>query len=308
MRDDLGRTPVLIACARRNTKLVRLFLAYGGDIGSVDKAKRTALHFAASNSYNTDIIQFVLEQGVGLECRDTAGFSALHRAASGRNFVGCKTLLKLGAMVNTKVGQTGYTPMYLVISNTVPSTDPFFKPGYVTTSVQTLQVLLEYGAEVDESILRKAEDHHESIRKILVAHVTKMEYLNSKVNECNRKIIENKDCYREYYRICSQEIDSMENTKFYKDVSISDLFRCKRVIFGYARNEELVKALARDDYENKFPMYFASLKERFNNVVEKQKLRDNRATILSDVLRFNDRFHPVIQMILDFLNDKDLTF
>lgn len=119
--------------------------------------------------------------------------------------------------------------------------------------------------------------------------------------------IEENDCYRECREKCVQELERMKVTKFYNNVSIYRvLMGPKKGISCYARNEELLRALEANNYENEFPICFVWLKKGFDAEVEKQKLRYTAAEILSNLFKFNDPLHPAIQNVMDYLQDEDV--
>lgn len=89
------------------------------------------------------------------------------------------------------------------------------------------------------------------------------------------------------------------------------MFLFLRFLWGMkrcARNEELVEALEKENYERKFPIYFTLLQKKFYDEVERQRLRKRAANVLSNIFEFNDAFHPVNKKILSFLGDQDLEY
>lgn len=151
----------------------------------------------------------------------------------------------------------------------------------------------------------------EGVRDVLIQYVARMQYLNVEFAEHFLLPIEHDHCYKEYYQRCAQEIGIMKETKIYNNLSFSVLLNSdKKVISKYARNKGLVKAFEENEYEHNFPIYFASIKKRFDVIVKKQRYRDAAAKILSNVLTLtlNDPFHPINRKILTFLSDEDLKF
>lgn len=81
----------------------------------------------------------------------------------------------------------------------------------------------------------------------------------------------------------------MKKERFYGNVSVfTILMESEQVISGYARNEELITALDKQDYGSKFRMYFSWLKERFYDEVKKQRVIKIAAINLSNIFKFND--------------------
>lgn len=294
-------TPFLRALSCQSLKVVRLLLDHGADITVVDRIGRTALHYAAMN-LRVDVLDFVLDQGIYVECGDNQDLSALFWAAEYDNYEGCELLLRRGAMVNRRSMKTEWTPLTWVIW-------PKIVP-YNGQEARIVQLMLEYGADVIVRSLRigALSGGSGEVRNILMRHMARLECLGSScIHEGHRQIIENEDCYRGYYRTCLQELKNMKVTKFHNNVSVfSILMDSEKMLFAYARNENLVRALEKNNYDNTFPIYFPLLKKRFYAEVKKHRLRKNAATILSNVFMFNDPSHLVNQKILHYLTDEDL--
>lgn len=277
---------------------------HGGDITVADDNGMTALLYAAVNPH-TDVLQFVLDQGFYVDgCANIEGRSALFYAAYVGNLEGCQILLKHGAKVNRRHGR-GQPPLMDAI---IPH------DNFTGRKIEVIELLLDHGAEVTGDILTAASRKvSNDVRYTLMRHMAKLEFLNSGINDDQRRMIESKDCYREYYWACISELESMKATKFYNNVSLFHVLMAKgKVLSGFARNEELAGALEkmeREEYcNNRFPVYFPRLKERFCAEVEKQRTRWAAAYSLSNVFGVNDPSHPVTQGILGCLTDKNLAF
>lgn len=309
---SVGITPILCALACRNMKVVRLLLDYGADIDTWPR-----LHFAACNRNNVDSLQFVLDQKCDLDRGDEHDLTALHYATWNRNLEGCKILLKRGSMVNRKSIKIGHTPLSLIIEGPRDYVENS-PPEFVTSWAQTVQLLLDNGADMSEkvqseSILEIAAkaNGQQRLREVLMRHMAKMEYLHLKISDYDRRTIQSRECYNKYYEMCLQEIENMKKPKFYSELSVSFLFKSKKLISGYARNEELIEAfseaLTKNDYGKEFPIYFVSLQKSFDAIVKLQKLRDHAAKILKNIFNFVDPFHLVNRKIIFFLNDEDFS-
>lgn len=279
-------------------KLYKVLLDRGADISKVDSKGRTALHFAAINK-RVEVIEFVLDQGIDVNCRTNDGKTALHLAAWDGNAKGCELLLKRGAKINIK-NTEGHTPLW----------EAFSSPSW-----SVVQVLLEHGAYIadqvinGENILEFARNKYAPMRDAVTSYIVKLIYLNWSVNEKDREMVENEKCYREYYQKCISELENMEKVKFYNTVSIFDvLIHSEKGISGYARNHELINALEEGDYESTFLIYFNSRKKKFDAEVQKQKWRNSAAKVLSDLFKFNDPFHLIVQKVLSYLKDDELKF
>lgn len=292
-------TPFLFALRKHNMECIQLFLDHGADITSVDQHGMTALHYAARNYEDVEVIRFVLKQRLDIECSDAHNFAPLHWACMEGTPEACELLLKRGAMVNKPI-TAGVTPIILAVKrNTIFS-----------STARIVQLLLDYGANVadpfrDDNALEIVASSHESIGNILLQHIAKEKYLDLKViAEDVLQTIENKGSYKNYYQRCMREIEHMKRIKFFRDLFISDLFGSQKLISEYARDEDLVRALADRNFGNRFPIYFPSLQKRFRVEVRKQRA----ARILSNTFKLNDPSHLVNEKVLSFLREKDIKF
>lgn len=318
----LHGSPLHSAARRGNLPAVRLLLEYGADVSlKASNRQWTALHYAAdgAKAEHYEICQLLLERGANCDERDSEGRTVFMHAVMRDNSRVAKLLLDHGANC-TEVDHKGWTVLHHAVRSgdstfiqSLLDHGDFTEPQGVMDVVQTLHVLIDNGAHDkfhDSSFLRMvaAGNVNEEVKNVLIQHVAKMPYLNLKVSEYALQTILNSECYGKHYQRCVEEIDSMRGTRFYNDLPLSALLRSNRVISGYARNEDLVKALEGNDYCSKFPIYFSSLKRRFYVEVERQRLRAPAIKILSCIFNFSDPFHPVNQKVFSFLRDEDLQF
>lgn len=254
---------------------IKLLLEYGADITEVDEARgMTALHHAAKNSH-PDVIKFVLDQGMDVNCANNDDQIPLHYAAQSGNIEGCKILLSAGAMINKRSGVTGKTPLDFVID----------------------LVLTEDG---------KLE---ESLTNLLIQHMAKMQALNSSMDDGDRQIIEGKPNFEQYYRTCLQELELMKRTKFYNNVSVFSIStESDKVVSGFARNEQLVKAFDEAVYSHQFPVYFDSIRDKIYSKARTNRMQQSVANILSDLFKFNDPSHIINRKIINYLSGSDVKF
>lgn len=307
-RDVMNATPLLRDLRISKTlETAKLLLAHGADIRAVTLDERnTALHYAACNPL-VDKVKFLLGQGFHVECTNLFGLTALHNAAMKYNPEVCEYLLENGAMVNRKTSEDygSRTPLLLALMNDHPKCE------------QTVKLLLEYGANVcdrsgDESALVCADKKtNANNQKAVIQKIVERELLNLSINDSDKQLIKNnqryKSYYDEHYKTCMQELQNMKQMKFYNNVSIFHIcMGSEKNIRGYARNAELVKALEMRGYGDEFPIFFAPLKERFYLEVKKQRMRNAAKNVLSDIFKFNDSSHPVIEKILSYFKDHDL--
>lgn len=268
----------------------------------LDNLGATALHLAALNRH-VDVIKYMIDlQKFDITSKTSEDSSVLDYAARYGNLEVCQFLLKLGVLDDVEARQAAYVLLMVVLLT------PENK-----LQAQTVQLLLNYGAcmtigEGRPSILHWAthERTRQNTRNVLMRYVAKREHLNPSLSETEQRLIEDSDCYRKYYKMCSEELQQMKDAKFYNNVSAFNILTdTHKVISGYARNEELLKAFEEANFGNMFPIYGSAMIKRFCTAVERKTLRLPAAKILGDLLQFNDPIHPVNQKILSYLEDAD---
>lgn len=297
--DGGGATVFHLALEFTSLRCIQMLLDYGADVGIVDFYGKTALHYAVCNS-QVDVIQLLLDQGLDVERGDSDGWSALHLAVVFENPNGCELLLRNGANVHRRIRDDA-TPLFLAAMR--------------QNMDDVVRVLLHYGANVTDkyrgnSILQTAMTQSDSDTiMLLIQQMVKMVHLNLSINECDQKIIDGNDSYRKYYETCSKELRDMKEVKFYKNVSLHEVFmESEKVVSRFARNEDLVDALKGGAYKDRFPLNFPCLEKKFLVEVERQQLRKTAAKVLSDLFKLNDPYHLVNQKIFNYLRDEDLKF
>lgn len=299
-RNNSGISPFFRAAQIHPSKILKLLFDHGADIAAKDNEGLGALHFAVLNPH-MDVLDFLLDQGLDINSSNEHGYTALHFAVTGNNVKVCEILLRRGAVVNGGPN-IGLTPLSIAAR---PRTD------YSGHEIRVVEILLEYGADVTGDILMAAasEGGNDDIREALMRHVVKLECLNSRINADHQQVIENNNCYKGYYHACLEELKNMKAAKFYKNVSMFNILTDdERLLSQHAKNEELKRALKKVNQKNKFPIYFALMKNRFCAALEKCRLHNNAAQIISDIFAFNHPSHPVNQNILRYLTAKDLKF
>lgn len=275
-RDANGLTQLHYALSLRSLEVVKLLVDHGADITELDGYSQKALHRAATNPH-VNVLEFILNQTFDIECSCSKGWSPLHYAALCGNSEGCQLLLKRGANVNRRTGHGGnrsdeYTPLILAVGSHYDAA--------ISGRARTVQVLLDNGADMEDdrghSILKLAaySDRHqfganlksytEDAKFVLMRHVVRMEHMDLRLTEDDQRRVKKYRLYHGYYQFCKEELERMKGTKIWKDVSVFNiLMDSKEAISGYARNEELMKALEGKDYDNEFPVYFTLLKKKF---------------------------------------------
>lgn len=126
---------------------VRLLLEKGADIEARDRFGISVL-FQAIRSKNESLVRFLLENGSNLEAKSDTQWSALHVAVD----CGCESivilLLKKGAGINED--DRGSTPLHVFARNGI-------------CNERILTMLLEKGAKIDASVLKKAMNNEEMV-------------------------------------------------------------------------------------------------------------------------------------------------
>jgi ankyrin repeat protein len=94
-----GNTPLIVATANGHGSVVQCLLEHGSDVnlGNVDGV--TALHFAASNN-RIGVAQMLFHKGVAVDLRTRTGFTPLHSAAQHGHVNFADLLMKNGADLN----------------------------------------------------------------------------------------------------------------------------------------------------------------------------------------------------------------
>lgn len=104
----------------------------------VDSRKLNLLHCSFTmigKSPSVEIVQYLIDRGVSLNERDSARWTPLHYAVSGRHNEGVKVLIDAGAEVDPLTDKN-MTPLYMCVQE-----KPF--------NIEVAELLLESGADID---------------------------------------------------------------------------------------------------------------------------------------------------------------
>lgn len=283
---------------------------------AVSRSGWTAIHFAARNTVDVDVVDFVLDQGFDIECSDYNGHPPLYSAIAWQNSKGCERLLKRGALNNKKFSNI-MTPVRFSITTRHPESNRNRDP----IRDEILEIFLKFGADILDNIKGTsvleivAKDREFTIvtnrtGNILMRHMAILQVRNITISEDDRRTISEYDCYKEYYRMCLQECEKMMAKKFYNNVTVFNFaMGNEKVISRYARNDDLMEALKYKNAYREFPIYAGFLWKKYHRFcieVEKQSLRKSVAKVLSNLFELNEPTHPVNQKILDYLQNEDL--
>ncbi len=114
-KDNNGRTPLQIACARGHSKIALLLLDNQADIHATDNDENTALMLASSQG-NKDIVLALLKHGALINAKNKwQENSCLIATQFGKTDV-LRELIKLGADINTK-DAARQTPLEVAIKH-----------------------------------------------------------------------------------------------------------------------------------------------------------------------------------------------
>ena len=160
-RNDLGETALFKAATNGYHRIIQVLTEYGADIHARSKRGRSVL-FTAIERYRPsyDIVSLLLELGVDVNLQDSAGDTALTRAAAQRKLDGVKLLLGHGANAHTK-NEAGDTALTLAAAAepTLEECSCYDKgrnriddatliPAVVEQNFIILELLLKHGASV----------------------------------------------------------------------------------------------------------------------------------------------------------------
>lgn len=169
---------IALAAARGDIFEFNKLYVEGADLGFVysDKGKPTMLirHARCSEEENIDICNLLIEGGVDVNAKDTAGYTALHKALIWGNSKLAKTLIKAGANVNAQTKE-GYTPLLFAVER---------------ENAEMVKLLLDAGANInvpliDGKTLVEYTDNNK-IKKMIV----------EKIKERAKKSDENDKAYK----------------------------------------------------------------------------------------------------------------
>lgn len=117
-QDYFGRTRMLQACVRDDSRLALALIRLGSDVNAEDADGDTALHWGAIRD-NVEVVRILVEKGSDVNAEDAEGNTALHWAAINNSVGVARILIENGADKDAK-GSLGNTALHLaVIENSV---------------------------------------------------------------------------------------------------------------------------------------------------------------------------------------------
>ncbi|CAJ1953206.1 unnamed protein product [Cylindrotheca closterium] len=80
-RNEVGSTPLHIACAEGEGNVVRFLLDRGASLEARDNNYNTPLNIACSEGNNVEVVRLLLDRGADVEATNNMGWRSLHIAA-----------------------------------------------------------------------------------------------------------------------------------------------------------------------------------------------------------------------------------
>ena len=130
-------TPLQYAASKGWLDAVKYLLKQGADVKDKNCRGASAIHFAK----DPQTVQFFLDKGVKINCKDNKGDTPLHYAIKRSNDLNMiKFLLDHGADVNSK-NNAGSTPIHFAVTENYVDT--------FETTMDILKLLLKHGADIN---------------------------------------------------------------------------------------------------------------------------------------------------------------
>jgi ankyrin repeat protein len=302
---DLVELPLNKAIFLRDMHEIRMSLKYGTDPLEGDGNGCTALHAAATFMSNgNDFVQMILDHGGMIDVKDERGVTPLHVASAFCNVDFMKLLLKRGADIHVQ-DMYGRTPLYAVFMDS---------HRIAINRNRAMQLLLQHGANINIkprgqcSILERTVILQDlTSRNFLLKHLARLTSQGSHIADYYFEAIQNYEGMQAYYAECKQELNTMMIVNVIGAISFFNILNDNTSkIASYARNEDFVQAFQAVHLEKSFPKYYRCLKMRFDMGVERMRLMERGAVLLSNIKPFLSPEHLVVQKILSYLKLSDL--
>ena len=132
--NDIGETPLLIACSTAQEASVRLFLKFKADPNIANVDGYTSLHSAVAADCSKKTLQEIIDHGADMNAKDKRGRTALLHGCFLRHMDSVKVLLGAGADPSI-ADEEGFSCLHAAIDG--------------RCSKDTLQALIDHGAHID---------------------------------------------------------------------------------------------------------------------------------------------------------------
>lgn len=293
-----------------NPKLLRLILPNDQHVNGMSPLQEACI-FHRANS-----VRELVRLGADVNVKDAYGYTPLYYAVVARGTSENKestlrTLLDLGADINQKFiiwldccTQRKTTALHLTIM--------FEDHDIAKILVQHAAKLVELRSGVERRALSRRirklinSEHDALHRRILNLINLEDRALRDLPPTMINAWINVRNGYESCRFRCAKELRSMRRKKVGNStVSFFDfLSASEEEVAFYARNNELIEAF--EASKAKFPIYWGMLEANFQRGLERQKLVENAAVLLSDVLKFADPSHVAFEIILSYCSNEDL--
>lgn len=145
---DISESSLLTSiCVTNNLEIIKLIVKYGADINFKREDGYTPLNAACNGNENIEVMKLLLDNNANINTKDEYGNTILHEVSEYRNAEKARLLLENGAKkyINTK-NNDGNTPLYCcyVIRDICETIE-----WEIDTYIDTIKVLLEYGADIN---------------------------------------------------------------------------------------------------------------------------------------------------------------
>jgi len=148
-RDEVGRSPILIAAIVGSAGTTRLLLEAGADVESRDPSVGATAIMQAASTGHLEILKALLGAGGDVEAQDTLGGTALIWAAEQRQIEAVALLLGAGAdpNVRTRDGRTALSQgCWVVVETRTEGSERWTRAVKVSEEDGLVRLLMNAGA------------------------------------------------------------------------------------------------------------------------------------------------------------------
>ncbi|OXU25487.1 hypothetical protein TSAR_014961 [Trichomalopsis sarcophagae] len=338
--DAMGNTPLHLSVkdeysitlytqpSSYNITLIRLILAYGADASIKNAIGETALqaYYRVMEDHKVEVDPLMRILLVPANERQEHKITQLHVACLFHRFELVRKMLNLGAYVNV-TDSYGNSPLYYAII--ITGDDEKYR---------TMSLMLDYGAVIitgstcasmhralELDCIREPNDYEDPpFVKFVLPYLAKVATLNEKLIKGEisgvipreqpnnyvhvfQSIANNyEEQYKELRSYCSHQVRAMRQTNIGDTkVSFLDLLLAdEKMLKIYAKNKELVRVFK--ERKILFPTYEGLMEAKIGRYLERRKLVEKAAVVLSDILRFADPSDVAFEMTLSHLSNQDL--
>lgn len=296
--NNVGYTPLFWLAIKGSFDLVQLYLNFNPDVNLTFGGGCNILFPAICYEQDVDVVQLLIDFGIDVNHGNDEGEVPLHCACarlSNKKFNLIKCLLKNNANANAAASD-GLTPLIHAVDNKLGKKTMkkyfFFLMEHTDFNVtrQDVNIFTYY----DKPLL-------EYLWKMILEHLAKLEILEIPVNSVYLNIISGKKEFNNYYKLCQAELLTAKNTKLINSwlTYLNLLVDSRKNLKNYARNKDFIKVFKKSDCKNNFPIYGAIMNKNLSKGIERRKLMDKSASVLSNCLPIFSPTHLVIRDTLD---------